>query len=57
MTTAGAARSTAASTLGVDDDVDDQCAVVVYNCTRLGLVANPPGFSLLDLFKFRRRRR
>jgi hypothetical protein len=55
MSTAGTAPATVSSTLDVDDDVER--VVVVYNCTRLGLTANPPGFSFADLFRFRRRRR
>ncbi|MCW2511687.1 MAG: hypothetical protein JWR11_729 [Mycobacterium sp.] len=57
MSTAGAAPSIVSPTLEVDDAASAQRVVVVYNCTRLGLTANPPGFSLLDLFRFGRRRR
>jgi hypothetical protein len=56
MTTAGAARTSVPSALEVDADTSGQ-RVVVYNCTRLGLRANPPGFSFADLFRFGRRRR
>jgi hypothetical protein len=56
MSTAGAAPSTA--TLPIEVDVDgEERIVVVYNCTRLGLRANPPGFSFLDFFRFGRFRR
>jgi hypothetical protein len=57
MSTAGAAPSTVSSTIEVDEDDCAERVVVVYNCTRLGLTANPPGFSFIDLFRFGRRRR
>jgi hypothetical protein len=57
MSTAGAAPSTISSTIEVDDDDCAERVVVVYNCTRLGLTANPPGFSFIDLFRLGRRRR
>lgn len=57
MSTAGAAPTTVSSTLEVDDLDSAQRVVLVYNCTRLGLTANPPGFSFTDLFRFGRRRR
>ena len=47
----------AASSVGkIDDDVTEQRTVVVYTCNRLGRTANPPGFSLSDWFRPRRRR-
>ena len=55
MSTARTAPSTVSSATEVDDDA--QRVVVVYNCSRLGLAANPPGFSFGGLFRFRRRRR
>lgn len=54
MTTAGAASPISSSTIDVDDDVDGQRAVKVFNCARLGLTANPPRFSFLDFFRRRR---
>jgi hypothetical protein len=57
MSTASAAPTTVPSTLDVDGEFSAQRVVVVYNCTRLGLRANPPGFSFADLFRFFRRRR
>ena len=57
MSTAGAAPTSVSPTLKVDDDDCAQRVVVVYNCTRLGLTANPPGFSFIDFFRFGRRRR
>ncbi len=56
MSTAGAAPFIVSSAPEADD-VDAQLVVVVYNCTRLGLKANPPGFSLIDFFRFGRRPR
>ncbi|GAB7069155.1 hypothetical protein H7J06_25990 [Mycobacterium hodleri] len=55
MSTAGAAPPIASSAVEADDGEDR--VVVVYTCTRLGLTANPPGFSFLDLFRFGRFRR
>jgi hypothetical protein len=57
MSTAGAAASTVASPLAVDGAEGEQRVVAVYNCTRLGLTANPPGFSFKNFFRFGRRRR
>ncbi|MBB2991785.1 hypothetical protein FHR72_003275 [Mycolicibacterium iranicum] len=37
--------------------VATQQPVVVYNCSRIGRVANPPGFSFTDWFRPSRRRR
>ena len=55
MSTAGAAPPIDSS--AVDTDDGDDRVVAVYTCTRLGLTANPPGFSFLDLFRFGRFRR
>jgi len=55
MSTAGAAPPVVAPPAEADGSEDR--VVVVYTCTRLGLVANPPGFSFLDLFRFGRFRR
>ncbi|MDX1891488.1 hypothetical protein [Mycolicibacterium sp. 050158] len=55
MSTASAARSAVSPTVEVDDDAVEQ-RVVVYDCTRIGLTANPPGFSFADFFRFGRRR-
>lgn len=57
MSTAGAAAMPVASPIEVDADDSEQLVVVVYDCTRLGLTANPPGFSFMNLFRFGRRRR
>jgi hypothetical protein len=55
MSTAGAAPPIASSAVEADASADR--VVAVYTCTRLGLTANPPGFSFLDLFRFGRFRR
>lgn len=39
-----------------DDDVTAQGPAMVHSCSRLGRVANPPGFSFADLFRSARRR-
>jgi hypothetical protein len=57
MSTASAAPFTVSSTIEVDVDGSEERVVVVYNCTRLGLTANPPSFSFVDLFRFGRFRR
>jgi len=56
MSTVGAPCPAASSVSKIDDAVTEQRAVVVYNCNRLGRTANPPGFSLSDWFRPRRRR-
>jgi hypothetical protein len=57
MSTASAARPTVASAIDADGDADAQHVVVVYNCSRIGLTANPPGHSLFGWLRFGRRRR
>jgi hypothetical protein len=37
-------------------EVTAQSPIAVYNCSRLGRVANPPSFSFTDWFRFARRR-
>ena len=56
MATASVSRSAVSSGSHADDDVTARYVVVVYNCTRLGRTANPPGFSFADWFRFGRRR-
>ena len=56
MPTAGTAPSVAPPTVE-NDDAEAQRVMAVYNCSRLGLTANPPGFSFLDFFRFGRPRR
>ncbi len=55
MSTAGAASSPVASPDEADSVADDERIVVVYDCTRLGLTASPPGFSFRDFFRIGRR--
>ena len=55
MSTASAAPPIASSPVQVDDS--DERVVAVYTCSRLGLTANPPGFSFLDIFRIGRFRR
>jgi hypothetical protein len=57
MSTAGAAHSTAASPIEVDDDAGAEVVVTVHSCARIGRRANPPGFSFLGWFRFGLRRR
>lgn len=45
--------------IATDDSADDTVTprpVLVHSCSRLGRVANPPGFSLSDWFRSARRR-
>ena len=56
MSTAGAAHAIVASTVDVGADANTQHVVVVYDCTRIGLRANPP-FSFMDWFRSGRRHR
>jgi hypothetical protein len=39
-----------------DDEVAAQSPIAVYNCSRLGRVANPPSFSFTDWLRSARRR-
>jgi hypothetical protein len=39
-----------------DNDVTGQGPVAVYNCSRIGRVANPPGSWFTELFRSARRR-
>ena len=39
-----------------DTDVTGQGPVAVYNCSRIGRVANPPGSWFTELFRSARRR-
>lgn len=54
MSTARASHGTFSGTALVDAEVADDDAVAVVNCSRLGRTANPPRFSLGDLFRFGR---
>ncbi len=52
MAAAGGVDPTAASTSAF---VAANQPVMVYSCSRLGRIANPPSFSLADWLLFRRR--
>jgi hypothetical protein len=56
MSTASVSRAAVSSSSHADGDIAAQYNVVVYNCSRLGRTANPPGFSFTDWFRFGRRR-
>ena len=47
---------TATATDGSDADTAAQHPVLVHSCSRLGRVANPPGFSFSNWFRSARRR-
>ena len=54
MPTASAERpALAPPDTGASETADDRL-LAVYNCGRLGMRANPPRRSLLDLFRFGR---
>jgi hypothetical protein len=55
MTTIDASLIAGASGAGSADDVTAQRPLMVYTCSRLGRVANPPSFSFTDWFRARRR--
>jgi hypothetical protein len=56
MSQMGASFATGAGGAHVEDEVTAQGPIAVYNCNRLGRVANPPSFSLADWFRSARRR-
>jgi hypothetical protein len=56
MTTIDASLTSGASAAASTDDVTGQLPVMVYTCSRLGRVANPPSFWFVDLFRSARRR-
>jgi hypothetical protein len=56
MSQSSASFAAGAGTPDIGDEVTAQGPVAVYSCSRLGRVANPPGFSLADLFRAARRR-
>jgi hypothetical protein len=56
MSTIDASLTTGASGAGSADDVTAQLPIMVYNCNRLGRVANPPSFSFAAWFRSARRR-
>ncbi len=52
----GASFAAGAAGPGADDGVTAQGPVAVYNCSRLGRVANPPGSWFTTWFRSARRR-
>lgn len=56
MSTIDASLTAGASGTGSADDVTAQRPVLVYNCNRLGRVANPPSFPFAEWFRSARRR-
>lgn len=56
MAQIGAAFAAGAPRVPGDSDVTGQGPVAVFNCSRIGRVANPPGFSFTELFRSARRR-
>jgi hypothetical protein len=56
MSQMGASLANGAVGAHADDEVTAQGPVAVYNCSRLGRVANPPSFSFSDWFRSSRRR-
>ncbi len=56
MSQTGTPFTGGAATAHADDDVTAQGPIAVYNCSRLGRVANPPSFSFADFFRGARKR-
>ncbi|BBY92815.1 hypothetical protein MGALJ_24840 [Mycobacterium gallinarum] len=56
MAQIGAAFAAGAHGAHGDDDVTGQGPVAVYNCSRIGRVANPPSSWFSELFRPGRRR-
>jgi hypothetical protein len=56
MSHMSASFASGAAVVHADDAVTAQAPIAVYNCSRLGRVANPPSFSFTDWFRFARRR-
>ena len=56
MSTIDASLTAGASGASSADDVTAQRPVMVYNCNRLGRVANPPSFSFSDWLRSARHR-
>ena len=56
MAQIGASFAAGAATAHADDEVTAQGPVAVYNCSRIGRVANPPRPWFADLFRPGRRR-
>lgn len=56
MSQIGASLANGAVGATADDEVTAQGPESVHNCSRIGLVANPPSFSLTEWFRASRRR-
>ena len=56
MSHMSASFASGAAGVHADDEVAAHGLIAVYNCSRLGRVANPPSFSFTDWFRFARRR-
>lgn len=56
MSQVGASFTAAGAGGHGDDEVTAQGLIAVYNCSRLGRVANPPSFSFTEWFRGARRR-
>jgi len=55
MSPVGGSFGRGASGAASAEGVTPQIPVSVYTCSRIGRVANPPGFSLSDWLRARRR--
>ncbi len=56
MAQMGASFGAGAAGALADDEVTAQAPVAVYNCSRIGRVANPPSPWFVELFRSARRR-
>ncbi|BBY41778.1 hypothetical protein MCEL_00730 [Mycolicibacterium celeriflavum] len=56
MSQLGGSFGIGAADADAPDELTAQVPVAVYTCNRLGRVANPPGFSVVDWFRSARRR-
>jgi hypothetical protein len=56
MSQSGASFPSGAATVHASDEITAQRPLIVYSCSRLGRVANPPSFSITDWFRSARRR-
>jgi hypothetical protein len=56
MPQTGASCPSGAPSVQAADEITAQGPITIYFCSRLGRVANPPGFSFVDWFRSARRR-
>jgi hypothetical protein len=56
MAQVGASFVSGAGGAQAGDEVTGQIPIAVHSCSRIGRVANPPGFSFADWFRSARRR-